>query len=344
MIDWLKQSKQFPQLYWKPRDTNTCLAATGKGSFAPFYVAPFSSMNAPLWSSFSHQRTFAFEQLRTGKQASCEKRLVTPRIRQINYSPTFEEWNHSILLAKKEIERGSFNKIVLARKVEIVLESPIDPLEILQSNLFATNLYGFYFSPKKGTAFLGASPERLVKQCGDLVQTEALAATRKQGQEQELFQKSKEQREFRCVEVAIEKALLSYVRNLKSSKITLKKSHNLFHLRKKFQGDLITQTSLKSLVNRLHPTPAILGENTPYTWQFLQKHEPFERGLYAGVFGPQEAEKADLCVPIRSCLIEGNSLQLFSGAGIVLESDPLKEWQELDDKLAPYLELLCLSL
>ena len=52
------------------------------------------------------------------------------------------------------------------------------------------------------------------------------------------------------------------------------------------------------------------------------------------------ARETEFDVAIRSGLLDGRSLCLYTGAGIVLDSDPEAEWEEVEHKLAGFLERL----
>ncbi|HLI93964.1 MAG TPA: chorismate-binding protein, partial [Puia sp.] len=60
------------------------------------------------------------------------------------------------------------------------------------------------------------------------------------------------------------------------------------------------------------------------------------RGLYGGAIGWSTQDASEWVVGIRSCFIQGKTATLFSGTGIVQGSDPISEWDELDQKLKLY--------
>jgi menaquinone-specific isochorismate synthase len=61
--------------------------------------------------------------------------------------------------------------------------------------------------------------------------------------------------------------------------------------------------------------------------------EPFDRGWYAGPVGWFSADEAEFDVAIRSGLLIGRTLRLYTGAGLVRDSDPAAEWDEVEHKL-----------
>nr|MBA3585100.1 chorismate-binding protein [Gemmatimonadota bacterium] len=64
--------------------------------------------------------------------------------------------------------------------------------------------------------------------------------------------------------------------------------------------------------------------------------EPFDRGWYAGPVGWIGADASEFAVGIRSGLVRGQKLALFSGAGLVAGSVPDEEWAETEQKIADF--------
>ena len=67
----------------------------------------------------------------------------------------------------------------------------------------------------------------------------------------------------------------------------------------------------------------------------------YDRGWYSGPIGWIDSSgNGDFCVGLRSAFINNDSINLFSGGGIVLNSDPEKEWDETELKLKSILEII----
>lgn len=89
----------------------------------------------------------------------------------------------------------------------------------------------------------------------------------------------------------------------------------------------------------LHPTPAVCGRPQAAATAFLQRREPFDRGLYSGPFGLLSANTSEFVVGIRSALVTpapAPRALLYAGVGIVAGSDAAEEWRELELKVAPF--------
>ena len=111
------------------------------------------------------------------------------------------------------------------------------------------------------------------------------------------------------------------------------------HLYKKFSCELKTPLLDRDLLDALHPTPAVGGTPRDKALSYIKKNEPFDRGWYAGPIGWISPVKSDIVVAIRSALIKDDTIHLFAGTGIVQGSIPLKEWEELDNKTAQFMDL-----
>jgi menaquinone-specific isochorismate synthase len=75
----------------------------------------------------------------------------------------------------------------------------------------------------------------------------------------------------------------------------------------------------------------------------IRRMEPFDRGWYAGPIGWIGAEGAEFAVGIRSGMVRGKKLSLYSGAGIVAGSTPEGEWAEIEQKISDFAAVLGLD-
>jgi len=257
--------------------------------------------------------------------------------------PDYDAWQKLVEGALQEIESNHFQKAVLARETRMTFDAPLDPTPMLARLFDATHdCYLFCFQPKTGAAFLGASPERLFKRRGRHIETEALAGTRARGQSPEedaklsaaLLASDKDRREHSIVLDTV-KALLEERCHAvhvdgETSLLKLARSQHLFV---RLEGLLAEDESNATLLRDLHPTPAVGGQPRDAAIDWLDDQEPFDRGWYAGPVGWVSADAAEFAVGIRSGLIAGNTLSLYSGAGIVEGSIPKDEWAEIENKM-----------
>jgi menaquinone-specific isochorismate synthase len=108
------------------------------------------------------------------------------------------------------------------------------------------------------------------------------------------------------------------------------------HLMQTFKGALRPGVGPFDAMAALHPTPAVAGTPTDLAMGAIAQLEPFSRQWYAGPMGVVTASDSTVVVAIRSGLVKGASVTLFAGAGIVAESDPNSEWDELNAKISGF--------
>lgn len=260
------------------------------------------------------------------------------------YFPDFHGWNHLMRSAISHMNKNIFEKIVLARRLSFTGKNVLNPYFFLSKmkniNPLAT-LFAIQFH--KNATFLGATPERLYKRHNHELHTEALAATQKRGKNPEedlrlekiLLEDPKLLQEFSFVETSIIDALTPFSLHVHSSaQKKIRKTPNVQHLCTEISALLKSETSDEALIKALHPTAALGGFPKQPSLKLLQEKEPFERGWYGAPLGYISQTAAEFIVAIRSALMEEKSVHLFAGAGIIKESDPTKEWEELNAKTA----------
>jgi menaquinone-specific isochorismate synthase len=246
--------------------------------------------------------------------------------------------------ALASIRNGSFEKIVLARKLRLRADLPWQPLDAL-SRLRERfpGCHAFSFGLGGARSFMGASPELLVNYQQGVVETEAIAGSISRGVNamedaqlgRQLLASAKDAREHACVRDSILRRLaaigLSGEASLTPRLLALA---NVQHLVTPIRAKGRAELHLLDLAGVLHPTPAVGGSPRAAALVELQKLEGFERGLYAGLIGRFDAAgEGSLLVGIRSALIEDCEAELYAGAGIVEGSAPELEWHETEIKL-----------
>ncbi len=278
---------------------------------------------------------------------------VDPHVVVPEYTPGFgagvgvdsseDAWKSAIDATLAEIGNGSVRKIVLARTRTFRLSETADPCELLlRLGNSEPGTYQFMIESLPGIAFIGASPERLFRRSGRVLESEALAGTRPRGETPEadfaeadaLFRSDKDRREHSLVLDRIRERLESVVESIRVARAPrLLRLARVQHLCTPLEATLKSDISDGELLARLHPTPAVCGQPAERARAVIRACEPFDRGLYAGPVGLLGAT-TEVCVAIRSALVVGRSVTAFAGAGIVAGSDANAEWRETEHKLA----------
>lgn len=264
--------------------------------------------------------------------------------------PNYEHWKQSVLKVLDEIRSEKLSKVVLSRRVTVALDRAVDPCFLLSALMDRPGpTYAFLFQFAPDHAFIGVSPEQLYFRSGDQVKSEAIAGTRPRGssdaEDQEfrhqLLESAKERREHRFVVTSLVDAfrqVCQYYTLDEGGEILELPRHQ--HLITRISGRLAPESTDRELCATLHPTPAVGGVPVEQALSHIHSAEDFDRGWFAGPVGCFSRSSVELAVAIRSCLVEKEKMHIYSGAGIVEGSDPLAEWEELEQKIRQYLELL----
>jgi menaquinone-specific isochorismate synthase len=122
---------------------------------------------------------------------------------------------------------------------------------------------------------------------------------------------------------------------------TIRKLATIQHLRTPIEARLDADEHVLSVVETLHPTPAVGGIPLEVALEAIRDFEPFDRGWYASPVGWFDATgDGEFAVAIRSAIGDGDSVTMFGGNGIVADSDPAEEWDEVLPKFRPVLDEL----
>ena len=272
------------------------------------------------------------------------QQIEEAEIRVVNRhdQPGKNEWEQAVVTATAAISQRLIDKVVLARRTDYRLEQTIDPVDLL-ARLSKNNphCYQVLYAPSRKAAFLSLSPELLFRCNGHLLSTEAVAGTIARGLseiddlalENKLRNSAEDRAEQAFVVDGIAKSLEPLCEKIEVSAATsVMKLSRVQHLISEFRSILKPGTSLGSIYSALHPTAAVCGTPRAEALRLLTELERFDRGWYAGGIGVVSADQAEFAVGIRSAVLRGDNLSLFTGAGIVSQSDPSAEWLEMRKK------------
>lgn len=333
LITWLQNISNYPKILWANQE-NQIVAGAGIGELGKqqFGYRHFIPSMADEWSEFP-PCFFTPRYLRTCPRKTISNATYQFRSQSIHHFPTQSQWIDLVQEALAAIEKKQLEKVVLARKVAISSDAPIDPFSMIRS-LLRTKQTVFLIQPTADLAFLGATPETLYRRIKRKIACDALAGTRPIQDQEELEQSAKDLHEWTIVQNQIIATLSPLCKQIPTvTNRSIRTTMHCCHLYSQICGELKEGITDDLLLDILHPTPAVGGHPQDQALSFIKNHEMFDRGLYAAPIGWIDEENAEFAVGIRSCLIQGPKIFLYSGAGIVAGSDPRKEWEELNHKL-----------
>jgi salicylate biosynthesis isochorismate synthase/menaquinone-specific isochorismate synthase len=261
-----------------------------------------------------------------------------------------EHFESAVARAVERIRASELEKVVLAREVRVHTPGRIDPAPILDQLRAAFPACYCYLVGTPELAFIGASPELLVRRDGARAQTVALAGTTRRSADpavddllgEQMLRGAKEREEQAIVARRIERTLRPVsVWVAAASEPVLVKVQNVQHLGTPIRAQLADPVPCVELAGMLHPTPAVGGEPREEAARLIPALEGLDRGWYAGTVGWTDlSEDGEFCVAIRCALLRGSVAHLYAGNGIVRDSVPADELAETEVKLQALLPLL----
>ncbi len=250
---------------------------------------------------------------------------------------------------------ATLDKVVLSRRVTAELDGPL-PLSAVLRRLRAHEPACTIFSlPVPDGTFFGASPELLMARHGRRITCHPLAGTVARGQTARadadaqggLAGSSKDRSEHRFVVDGLSAALRPLCDELTvPAEPSLVAFRSVAHLGTRIDGHLRDNgrpVGVLNLVEIVHPTPAVGGTPKDEALAAIATLERDRRGYWAGPVGWADANgDGEWMIGIRSARLhlDGRTITLRAGAGVVADSDPEAEAAETDVKLTSVLESL----
>ncbi len=192
-------------------------------------------------------------------------------------------------------------------------------------------------SPLFGT-WIGATPEILLESTNGNAKTIALAGTLSNDSPDKWSTKEIEEQQYVTdfVQEQLENSVIKNVRISKRDELT---AGPVKHLRTQFQFE-IAQKEILTLVENLHPTPAVSGLPRKESLALIEEVEKHQRKFYAGVIGLISENETNLFVNLRCAEIQEDKSFLYLGGGFTKDSNLEKEWNETERKAETLLNVM----
>ena len=151
----------------------------------------------------------------------------------------------------------------------------------------------------------------------------------------------KNKKEQAYVSAFISQRLEQLVDEMNISPVFPSPAANVIHLRTDFSFKLKNEISPETLLDRLHPTPAVCGEPQIPARSVISMAETTPRRYYAGFSGPFSlVGNTRLYVSLRCMELFADRACLYAGGGLLSDSNEAEEWKETCRKLKPMEELI----
>ncbi len=270
-------------------------------------------------------------------------------IKNISVSDTEQEFCSKVETAKEHIRAGDIFQAVLSKRYMLYFEGA---LHNFYDRLKQSNPSPYMYSMKFGARqIIGSSPENLFKVEGDEISSYAtLAGTRPRGKteqedaalEGELLADKKERAEhLMLVDLTrndVGKVAVSGSVSVPEFMAVHKYSH-VQHIASLVTGKMRVDRDAFDVFNAIFPAGTVSGAPKIRAIDIIDSLENTRRGPYAGAVGYFSANgNADFAIGIRSLFANGNTAFIQTGAGIVYDSVPEKEFLETENKARALLD------
>ena len=261
-----------------------------------------------------------------------------------DFKPLFQEEEYCSMVekAKHYIFEGDIFQVVLSNRLEADFEgSLLNAYRVLRTT--NPSPYMFYFS-SEDLEVAGASPETLVKLESGVLHTYPLAGTRQRGTseeedlrlEQELLSDEKEKAEHNML-VDLGRNDLGKISKFGTveveSYMKIERYSHVMHIGSTVRGEILEQKSAEDALLSVLPAGTLSGAPKIRAMEIIDELENNKRGIYGGAVGYIDfTGNLDTAIGIRLAYKKNHKVFVRSGAGIVADSVPKKEYEECINK------------
>lgn len=279
---------------------------------------------------------------------SKEKQKYTIKPFQSNMSQ--DEYERMVLKGKEHIVDGDIIQVVLSQR--FFSKSRINPLSFYRAlRLINPSPYMFYFN-LMDKYMIGSSPEVLVRFEDGKVIIRPIAGTRNRGKtieedtalEKELLADEKERAEHVML-VDLARNDVGRVAKTASVKVDalmiVERYSHVMHIVSEVSGSVQDDKDAVDILKSVFPAGTLSGAPKVKAMEIIEQLEKTARGPYGGAVGYiSYTGSMDTCITIRTAFVDPHGVYIQSGAGIVYDSQPEKEYRETRSKAQALMEAL----
>ena len=248
----------------------------------------------------------------------------------------------SVERVKEYIGAGDIFQAVLSQRLDFA--PGVAPFDIYRALRTVNPSPYMYFLRMGDVHVLGSSPEMLVRVTGQKLEYRPIAGTHPRGRdesedlqfEKEMLADEKERAEHVML-VDLGRNDLGRVSQYGSVKVRdlmfVERYSHVMHIVSALEGNLRPGLDALDAFAACFPAGTLTGAPKVRAMQIIEELEPVRRGVYGGsVLYADFAGNLDSCIAIRTLLMKGKKAYLQAGAGIVADSDALREFAECMNK------------
>ncbi|MCP4424349.1 MAG: anthranilate synthase component I [Chloroflexi bacterium] len=246
--------------------------------------------------------------------------------------------------AKEHIAAGDIFQVVLSQRFS--RQTSAHPFAIYRAlRMLNPSPYMFYFDfGEHDLQVIGASPEMHVRLEDGVASVRPIAGTRRRGQSpaeddalaDELLADPKERAEHVML-VDLGRNDIGRVSEYGTVNVrdlmTVERYSHVMHIVSQVEGQIKPDMDAYDLMRATFPAGTVSGAPKVRAMEIIEELEGQRRGLYAGAAGYFSYDGSmDTCIAIRTMVMQGDTVHVQAGAGIVADSDPASEYQECVNK------------
>ena len=269
---------------------------------------------------------------------------------EFKFATSREKYIENVKKAKEYIKAGDIFQVVVSQRM--YCETELSPFEIYR-RLRAENPSPYmYFIDYDSYQVVGSSPESLVSVKSGMVATNPIAGTRKRGKtesedidlEKELLQDEKERAEHVML-VDLGRNDIGKVSKIGTVEVKdfmkIERFSHVMHITSHVIGELDDNNDAFTALTSCLPAGTVSGAPKIRAMEIIEELEEVKRRIYSGTVGYFSlGGDMDMCIAIRTFVIKGKTAYLQAGAGIVYDSVPENEFEEVQNKLLALKEAL----
>jgi anthranilate synthase component 1 len=280
----------------------------------------------------------------TALRGAVPRRFAAAKYTQPVASMTRAQYEAGVRRAQEHIASGDVYQLVLAARFSG--RHDVDPFQAYRALRLINPSPYMYYCAIGDITVVGSSPEALVKLNDGLAQLRPIAGTRARDadptldreREAELLADQKESAEHVML-VDLARNDLGRVARAGSVRVdpyrAIERYSHVMHLVSGVQGSLAAGRDAFDLFAAAFPAGTLVGAPKVRAMEIINELEPVRRGLYGGTVGYFGATgDMDQAITIRTLVFRGDEYSYQAGAGIVADSVPASEYEEVLAKSA----------
>ncbi|WP_174615624.1 anthranilate synthase component I [Virgibacillus ihumii] len=270
---------------------------------------------------------------------------------EVNFQPSIdkEQFMRNVEIAKEYIEQGEVLQVVLSQRMIAAVNG--DSFSLYRKLRNANPSPYMFYIDFDDYVLLGSSPESLLKSEDGNIVTNPIAGTRPRGRSRDddnalVKDLVTDKKEISEHQMLVDLSRNDFERVCNKDTITVpaymhvKKYEHVMHMVSEVHGELNPSHSSIDVLLACLPAGTVSGAPRTRAMQIINELENTRRGAYGGGIGYINFNHdLNFALAIRSLMINDNKAYLQAGAGIVLESDPEKEYYETMHKARSLMEI-----